>query len=249
MRFAWAVTLFLTVGGPALAQPSFSCQRARTNVERAICASGILTELDRRLDLYYRYALEASGGDDRERIARQQRLWIQQRNRCEPARLNNCLEGSYLSRLDAIKAEDSLYRGLVLQHTDSAEQFLLAAMQCPPPFEPGFDGSGSAIRYENVRASGKFLSFDQIANSAVMRGNNAHQIITTSNISIELNVIETIQSSDNVVEIICRRPFNCIFSLTNGTHIKNTGTLIHFCDAITAQRAAATLQIMIRQSR
>lgn len=84
--------------------PSFDCRRARTDIEKMICGSAVLSELDRRLhDVYLRYR-EVSGDPDEAR--RQQVNWIRERrDLCLDV---DCLTYEYHSRIDYLVSMASL---------------------------------------------------------------------------------------------------------------------------------------------
>ena len=76
--------------------PSFDCARASTATETAICSSGILSDLDRRLSSAYA-PLKAQPG-----VAEAQRAWIRQRDTCGSSAV--CIEQAYSTRLAALSA-------------------------------------------------------------------------------------------------------------------------------------------------
>ncbi len=85
--------LLSSVGTPAVAA-SFDCQKASTSVERAICASPELSELDTTLGAHYSGAMAKLAPDQRDALRSGQRAWLQTRNACtaEPDKLAACLQ-------------------------------------------------------------------------------------------------------------------------------------------------------------
>lgn len=81
---------------PASAEPraSFDCTRARTAVERQICApdSAYLRQLDAELAGLYRRALAADSA-----VAGEQQAWLRERDRCGAD--GNCLDSRYRARI------------------------------------------------------------------------------------------------------------------------------------------------------
>lgn len=74
------VLLVESAPAPAETKPSFDCKAARLKVEKAICASPDLAELDRRLNGAYRQALSALDGPGQAALRNDQRIFIDVRN-------------------------------------------------------------------------------------------------------------------------------------------------------------------------
>lgn len=86
-----------------LSSPSFDCGLASTAIERAICASAELGDLDREMS--QRFAeLRRSQPDRRQIMIDQQRQWLIQRDTCanESSSMEGCLARSYRSRIAAL---------------------------------------------------------------------------------------------------------------------------------------------------
>jgi uncharacterized protein len=93
--------------GPASTQPSFDCRRATQSDERAVCASPVLSRLDRQLASEYRAAQRRFAGD---RIAlaelTQQQTWfLGTRERVHENRLGATLtlDGLYRDRITELR--------------------------------------------------------------------------------------------------------------------------------------------------
>lgn len=80
--------------------PSFDCGLASTAIERAICASAELGELDREMSQRFS-ELRRSQPDRRQLLLDQQRQWLTQRDACanRGADIEACLTASYQSRI------------------------------------------------------------------------------------------------------------------------------------------------------
>ncbi len=102
--------LFMRIGTSALismerrrasAEPraSFSCSRASTETERAICSSVALAALDRSMHDAFRET-ETRHPDERTRLRDEQAEWLTSRDRC--GRETACLERSMLERIEAL---------------------------------------------------------------------------------------------------------------------------------------------------
>jgi uncharacterized protein len=100
--FAWPVLAALATAWPlAAAAASFPCEKAKTAVEVAICASPQVSELDEFLGRYYAAARLALKHAD-ECLVADQRQWLQTvRNPCKTA---DCLRQAYLRRLSVLHA-------------------------------------------------------------------------------------------------------------------------------------------------
>lgn len=86
-----------------LSSPSFDCGLASTAIERAICASAELGDLDREMS--HRFAeLRRSQPDRRQIMIDQQMQWLIQRDTCanESSSMEGCLARSYRSRISAL---------------------------------------------------------------------------------------------------------------------------------------------------
>jgi uncharacterized protein len=73
---------FACVGASPASDPSFECAKAAIPAERAICASPELRDLDRRLNGRYLEVKAGLGADRRAALVKDQRAWLEQRNRC-----------------------------------------------------------------------------------------------------------------------------------------------------------------------
>ena len=91
--------LLLLAAGSAHAA-SFDCKKARTSVEKQICASPTLSRLDDALEQNFGGSMATDIGDEeRLHLQRTQRAWLKERNRCKTAQ---CIEQSYRKRIDAL---------------------------------------------------------------------------------------------------------------------------------------------------
>lgn len=82
--------------------PSFDCRKAATTIEKQICASPKLSELDAKLTETYQ---ELKQFVDKKELKSEQITWVKTRNRCVDTA---CLEQSYEERLNVL--EDYLIR-------------------------------------------------------------------------------------------------------------------------------------------
>ena len=88
-----------TVPAQSAAGPSFSCDKASSKVEHAICADPLLSSLDLQLSIAYRSRL-AGKPDERKLIQQQQREWVSSvRNACKE---KACLHAVYKDRLESL---------------------------------------------------------------------------------------------------------------------------------------------------
>lgn len=101
-RLASVLLLFLLV--PAAAWPqAITCPRARSTVERSICADPGLRRLDAAVAAEYGAVRAATHGATRRALLAQQRAWLRTRDRC-PADDPGCLATRYAERRDALQA-------------------------------------------------------------------------------------------------------------------------------------------------
>src|SRR5215831_3345908 len=79
---------------------SFNCLKASTSVEKTICASKVLSNLDEQLAQAYESAIQSS--DNPDRVKRQQQEWLRKvRDQCQD---EACLQGAYEHRLAQLAA-------------------------------------------------------------------------------------------------------------------------------------------------
>lgn len=97
----WMAAVALAMPGGAPRAASFPCNKATTSVEKAICASPELSDLDEYLARYY--AAGRMGLQHAETcLMTDQRTWIRTvRDACKDAA---CLKGAYLDRLAVLHA-------------------------------------------------------------------------------------------------------------------------------------------------
>ena len=109
--FALAAVLFCTATAQAA---SFDCAKAKSNIEKAICADDDLANLDEYLGRYYGAALEAVK-DAAACVKADQRDWVKHvRDACGPEAV--CLKTAYLARLAVF---DGLQPGVTaLKHVE-----------------------------------------------------------------------------------------------------------------------------------
>lgn len=97
-------------GAPAQTGPSFDCNQAGTDVERMICGSDRLSELDRALSSLYQQVVSADG--DASFWQADQREWMEERNNCQ---VEACMTYEYQQRLDEL--------GDVMNHLSKPAEF------------------------------------------------------------------------------------------------------------------------------
>lgn len=121
-KIGWRFCLYL-ICLPAIVPfaqaASFDCAKAASKVERQICDTPALSRLDDELAEIYGRALKLA--DDKDELMREQRRWLQARNRkCEstsgPNMLleKNCLVRSYQNRIERLIAEHKQLDGYTL---------------------------------------------------------------------------------------------------------------------------------------
>lgn len=71
-----------TVASFAVQGPTFSCAKARGEVEKLICSDDALASLDRKLDVAYKTATAKTSGKEANALRTEQRGWVKGRNEC-----------------------------------------------------------------------------------------------------------------------------------------------------------------------
>lgn len=96
--------IFIALLQLAAAGPSFDCARARTDVERAICADAELAALDREEARIYGIARVVPQAD-RTALLKRQRDFLEGRNACpqSAAPLDECIRDAYLGDIGDLR--------------------------------------------------------------------------------------------------------------------------------------------------
>lgn len=84
---------------------SFDCSKASTEVEKTICENEWLGTLDEELSFFYSKLREASSQEDSLGLLREQREWLQERNKICESEYNkkSCLGDRYRKRVNSLK--------------------------------------------------------------------------------------------------------------------------------------------------
>jgi uncharacterized protein len=89
--------------GAYSATPSFLCSKAKSWVEKTICASDTLSELDMDLATDYARVLKVLSGNAEKAFTAEQRKWWADRGTCQKeADSRGCLEKRYQARIAAL---------------------------------------------------------------------------------------------------------------------------------------------------
>lgn len=93
-------TLLSISSGAGAATPSFMCSKAKTWVEKTICASDRLSELDLELAVAYARVLKVLSGNAEKTFTAEQQKWWAARGACQKDKdPQSCLEGRYENRI------------------------------------------------------------------------------------------------------------------------------------------------------
>lgn len=90
------LALFTSTAGLAA---GFDCKTATSDVEKQICSNEQLSALDDALNRQFREVLEKT--DDRKTLVKEQKAWIQERNKCVDTK---CLQKMYENRQASLKS-------------------------------------------------------------------------------------------------------------------------------------------------
>ena len=85
--------------GPSAASPSFPCDRARTNGERAVCADPGLAALDRQMASQYQRTMATTPPEAQALLRRTRDRFLAYRDRCPDGA---CIAGAYQDRMREI---------------------------------------------------------------------------------------------------------------------------------------------------
>jgi hypothetical protein len=98
------VALTLASSAAAGATPSFVCSKAKTWVEKTICASDRLSALDLELATVYARLLRVTSGETERALTAEQRRWWAARDECRREAIPpECLEWRYGNRIGALR--------------------------------------------------------------------------------------------------------------------------------------------------
>ena len=105
LAFAGGALLATVVHLASAATPSFVCSKAKSWLEKTICASDRLSELDMDMALSYSRMLHAVSGNAEKAFSAEQRRWWAARTTCEKDKdPPHCLEARYEARIAEVKA-------------------------------------------------------------------------------------------------------------------------------------------------
>jgi len=83
-------------------KPSFDCKKASTKVEKMICNTEVLADLDRKLAEVYAKAKKSRKGKQGEELLTSQRAFVKSVGECNDA---NCVERMYRDRISKLNAD------------------------------------------------------------------------------------------------------------------------------------------------
>lgn len=128
----WGAALIVTLAlVNASGAASFDCAKAKSKIEKAICADPKISQFDEDLNRYYTTAIEALK-DGASCLKSDERAWVKTvRDKCGPK--GDCLRQAYLGRLATL---DGLQPGMsAVKYVElTAAPSLIAAI--PPETEP-----------------------------------------------------------------------------------------------------------------
>ncbi|MEO8038081.1 MAG: hypothetical protein ABI794_04885 [Betaproteobacteria bacterium] len=110
------VAAVLCCAGATAGTPSFQCSKAKSWVEKTVCSSARLSDLDLGLAVAYARVLKVAGGEGRRSLEAEQRAWWASRSDCrktsDPA---GCLEGRYQRQITTLESRPD-YPGEAVAH-------------------------------------------------------------------------------------------------------------------------------------
>lgn len=122
------LALALAGGVAHAATPSFLCSKATTWVEKTVCASERLSELDLQLAVAYSRMLKVLSGQGRKSLEEEQRAWWASRNECRKASdPPACLEGRYEGQITALESRPDYPGEAVAKNVELPPESIAAA--------------------------------------------------------------------------------------------------------------------------
>jgi uncharacterized protein len=152
------LVLALACGAARAATPSFVCGKATGWVEKTVCGSDRLSELDLQLAVAYARMLKMLNGQGRKSLESEQRAWWASRNECrkasEPAA---CLEGRYEARIGALESRPDYPGEAVAKNVELPPESIAAAGRGWTRELSKYQRALRACREESSVAIGKIL--------------------------------------------------------------------------------------------
>jgi uncharacterized protein len=145
-------------GGVEAATPSFLCSKATTWVEKTICGSERLSELDLALAVAYARTLKVQTGQGRKSLEAEQRAWWSTRNECRKASdPKGCLENRYESQIAALESRPDYPGEATAKNVDMPPELITTAGRGWTRQLSKYQRALRACREESSVAIGKIL--------------------------------------------------------------------------------------------
>jgi uncharacterized protein len=180
MKSASALVLFLLLGTAQAA--SFPCDKARSAIEKAICADADVSALDEHLGQYYAAARSALKGAA-SCLASDQRNWLRtRRDACKDAA---CLRQAYLQRLAEL---DPLQPGATRIRYLELPRVKALAWIVPPAEATPINEAKPLV------AQGVILNEIASGDGLVLRANDGRRLLVMSSMLLEAPASEILES-------------------------------------------------------
>lgn len=145
-------------GSVQAATPSFLCSKATTWVEKTICSSERLSELDMKLAVAYARTLKVQTGQGRKSLEAEQRAWWSTRNECRKASdPKGCLENRYESQITALESRPDYPGEATAKNVDLPPELITTAGRGWTRQLSKYQRALRACREESSVAIGKIL--------------------------------------------------------------------------------------------
>jgi uncharacterized protein len=144
----WPLLVISLMWMPCAHSASFDCAKAKTKVEKLICANPRLSELDEKVSALYKKVLEQSPvpEDSKE----QQREWIKRdRNTCKDAA---CLERNYARRISDLEED---LKNLPFKPNLDKPLLVLPSTESPEDRDAEAKGGAAIVKKEPLELIGR----------------------------------------------------------------------------------------------
>jgi uncharacterized protein YecT (DUF1311 family) len=121
------LVVFVVIPYVEVKAASFDCDKAKSAVEKMICANAELSKLDEEMAGVYKTTLAGSTTGTIKNI---QKEWLKARNQCKDVA---CLKSSYGQQITALRQSTPIISGSPTQALDLSDTAMISPTNCPEP--------------------------------------------------------------------------------------------------------------------
>jgi uncharacterized protein len=232
---------------PPVPKAGFECSRAKTQVEKTVCASSLLSMLDTRMNEYVSLIRVNLREEEDTKFRTLQREWLSKRNRCNGSEIESCIEKMYLTRLREIKKSPQLISSLVRSWSDS-EAIISASLKCSPAIPEHEDGVVLHRLYAHV-ANRDAFTYDLIEKEFDASDSKIVPKIEKYRISASYRSLMEPMLEGEFVSFLCHKSEQCFQMKSSDGIERKTFMKIELCDGEAAKNLSDGVAHLIRSKR